>query len=193
MSRLNQPRLSVSVITFCALMVALNIIFGRFLSVLYLPHARFSLAILPILLTGIYLGPILGFVVGVVADVVGMLISGVGLFHPGITFTTGLRGVLPGLIMILWHHKRRIWTWLTIVFADLIIASLLLQSLWFVQRAGATKTYWAVLLGRVPNSVVLAVAYFILLCILVPVLDKVLMPMLHRRNKPSTTPPEAAV
>lgn len=59
-----------------ALLCALSIIFGKYLAFNVTGSIRFSLENLPILLAGVYFGPLVGGIVGVAADLIGCMLVG---------------------------------------------------------------------------------------------------------------------
>ena len=66
----NESRISVRTLTAMALLIAMSIVFSRVLSI-STGFVRFNLGSLPVLLAGILFGPWAGFVVGMVADIIG--------------------------------------------------------------------------------------------------------------------------
>ncbi len=79
-----------------ALLVALSIVLGKYLAINLMESFRFSLENLPILLAGIFFGPIVGGAVGLVADLLGCVLVGYAI-NPFITAGAVLVGVLSGL------------------------------------------------------------------------------------------------
>ncbi|MGI6546110.1 MAG: folate family ECF transporter S component [Fastidiosipilaceae bacterium] len=166
-----KTRVAVRVLTFSALLIALTIVFQRIGSITVTPWLRFSLAPLTIMIAGMYGGPIVGGMVGGVSDFLGMLIAGQGAFHPGIMLTAVLRGVLPGLIVILLRGKVNPLSSLLSCLSELVICSLLLQSFWLSQLYGIP--YRVQLIQRLATSPLAATVYFLLLLLLVPSLNRV--------------------
>lgn len=179
--RQNKRVFSTRVIAFAAVLVALSIVLKRFASITIGPDIRFSLGVVPVLLGGLFGGPVLGASVGAIADLLGMLIGGTGGFHLGLTLTEALRGALPGLIVILFKGQLRLPAIITTCVSELVICSLLLQSLWFSMFTG--NPYWVQLTLRVPNSLVLFGVYIVVLNMLVPALKKVLPAGLGQRKQ----------
>ena len=70
----NESRLSVRTLTAMALLIAMRIVFSRVLSI-STGFVRFNLGSLPVLLAGILFGPWAGFVVGMVADIIGGVLA----------------------------------------------------------------------------------------------------------------------
>ncbi len=91
-------------ITFVSLLSALSIIFARFLSLRIsiggVEGIRIGFGDLPLMLTGILLGPWWGALAGIVADIIGYILSPMGPYMPHFTFTSALKGFLPGILFI---------------------------------------------------------------------------------------------
>lgn len=167
-------RYSLRTLTFAALMIALTIVFQRIGSITLAPWLRFSLAPVTIILAGLYGGPLIGGIVGGLSDVLGMLIAGQGAFYLGLTVTAIIRGVLPGVIMLLRNGKRNPLTSLYVTLSELVICSLLLQSFWLSQMTG--NAYGIIFMQRILTSPVSAVMYYLVLLAVVPALNKVVAP-----------------
>ena len=71
----NESKISVRTLTAMALLIAMSIVFSRVLSI-STGFVRFNLGSLPVLLAGILFGPWAGFVVGMVADIIGGVLAG---------------------------------------------------------------------------------------------------------------------
>ena len=80
-----------------SLFSALSIVFGKLLAFNLGETIRISFESLPILLAGIFLGPIHGMLVGVVADLLGCLIVGYAI-NPIITAGAAVIGLSSGLL-----------------------------------------------------------------------------------------------
>ncbi len=88
-----------------ALLAALSIVLGKLLSI-STPIFRFSFENLPILMAGVFFGPVIGGVVGTAADLLGCLMVGYEI-NPLITLGAALIGVLSGLIAHIYTRKGR--------------------------------------------------------------------------------------
>ncbi len=89
-----------------ALLCALSIVFGKYLAINITDNIRFSLENLPILLAGVYFGPAVGGVVGVVADLVGCMMVGYTPI-PLVTVGAAVIGMTSGAVA--WYiYPRRI-------------------------------------------------------------------------------------
>ena len=87
----------LGLITLGAMLVALSIILTRLLPIYIGTDKRIAFGDAPIMLAGIWFGPIGGGLVGLVADVLGSLISGLG-WYPPLTIPAVLVGVIPGIL-----------------------------------------------------------------------------------------------
>lgn len=96
---------------------------------------------MPLYLAGILLGPVGGGLVGVVADLVGVLVNPMGAYFPGYTLSSLLTGLIPGLIA---HRTDRrgnlVWPGGWLIFAAIlvtnVIVSLGLNPIWLAMTSG---------------------------------------------------------
>lgn len=88
-------------LTYSAMLVALSVAINS------LRIGNISFGGFPIIFSGLTMGPIVGFVVGGVADVVGFIIrpSASGGFNPLFVLTSALTGLIPGLVIIILKDK----------------------------------------------------------------------------------------
>ncbi len=93
-----KKNLNLRLCIFAALLAALSIILGKVLAFRIGTSIRISFESLPIILSGVFLGPVYGFFSGLVADIIGCLIVGYEI-NPIITLGCSLMGVIPALIM----------------------------------------------------------------------------------------------
>jgi riboflavin transporter len=92
---------------------------------------RFGFGSLPIVLSGILFGPIQGFIVGVLSDILGFFISPMGTYMPHFTLTSSLNGLIPGLVV---HYfiKTKILksiSYKKLVFSGILISQILINLL----------------------------------------------------------------
>ena len=80
-----------------AALVAMQIILARFLSIQVSEILRISFESIPVILAGMWLGPLSGAIVALVADVLGTVLSGYGIWFPPIALGPVLVGVISGL------------------------------------------------------------------------------------------------
>ncbi|MFM1539667.1 folate family ECF transporter S component, partial [Helcococcus bovis] len=88
------------------LLTAISIILTRFLSFYLTPNMRIGIGSLPIIFSGAVLGPFLGALTGVVADLIGIMINPGGVPHLGFTLSSTLTGLIPGIIFFIIFNKN---------------------------------------------------------------------------------------
>ncbi|MBR6951237.1 MAG: folate family ECF transporter S component [Oscillospiraceae bacterium] len=81
-----------------AMLIALQIVLARFLGWQISEGLRISFESIPVLVAGMWLGPVAGLIVGVVSDFLGTVISGYGFYFVPLAITPIVNGVLPPLI-----------------------------------------------------------------------------------------------
>lgn len=100
--KLNPKIISTRTITLLAMFVALSIVFkmisNTISNMLVIPELKLSISYIPWVISGLSLGPVGGFIVGSVGDILGQLIVPHGGFpHPLLTLSNGLFGVFPAV------------------------------------------------------------------------------------------------
>ena len=157
----NESRISVRTLTAMALLIAMSIVFSRVLSI-STGFVRFNLGSLPVLLAGILFGPWAGFVVGMVADIIGGVLAGYAI-NPLITLGAASIGLVGGLGWQKLSHLRtgnRLWC---SVLAAHFVGSMVIDSLALHIFYGYQ---WPVLAARIPNAIVLSAVNTVLVRIL---------------------------
>ena len=143
----NQTK-SLRNLTFCALLIAMSIVFSRALSI-STGFLRFNLGSLPVVLAAVLFGPAAGFAVGAIADIIGGVLAGYAI-NPLITLGAGAIGLFAGIG----------WCWLPLRRDSLRLACGILLSLALRLFYGYA---WSVLAARIPNALILSVAEFFLM------------------------------
>lgn len=82
----------------CALLIAVQIILSRFLSI-STPLVKIGFDFAPMALAGMLFGPWWGCAVGVLADFIGANLFPIGPYFPGFTLVAGLCGMTYGLLL----------------------------------------------------------------------------------------------
>ncbi|MCI6609594.1 MAG: folate family ECF transporter S component [Ezakiella sp.] len=125
-------KFSTKTLVLAAVLTALSVVLTRFFSVQLTSTMRIGIGPLPIIMSGIILGPIFGGMVGLVADLIGFLINPGGNFHLGFTLSSVLTGVLPGIVAML-VNKNNDKLNLTIILSVISVylpVHLFLNTLW---------------------------------------------------------------
>ena len=141
-----------------AALVAMSIILARYLGIQASENLRISFESVPIILAGMWLGPVSGALVALVADVVGTVISGYGVWFPPIALGPILVGVISGLSTRYVFRSnltaaRDTWKVLLTVAVAGILNSLLIGAV-------TTTLYQIIVVGRTDAFGVLLVANF---------------------------------
>ncbi len=155
---------NIKTLTLAAMLVAMSVIIGIFCkSLLNFGGGLFRITFenLPIILSGIIFGPIVGGVVGIASDLVSYLLSG-QVYPPNLVVTLGacLVGVISGIVAKYLIKKRGI---LQIVLSGgvaHIVGSMIVKPIGLFTFYG-----WAVL-WRIPMYLVIAPFEIVLICLL---------------------------
>jgi len=83
---------------FIAMSLVLKVVFEIYIPLGGIPALRINFAQIPIMLSGIILGPVIGFCSGAAADIINFMVKPGGPFFPGFTLVSALSGFIPGLI-----------------------------------------------------------------------------------------------
>jgi riboflavin transporter len=143
-----------------AISIVLTRIFSANLLIADVPASRLSIGFLPIIISGMISGPIWGFAVGGLADLLGFLVFPSGTYFPLITLTSALAGLLPALIM-LFLGKLRDWLKALICVSSVqIICSMLLQTYWLTLLYG--KAFGILFFPRAIVALVTIPIYYLL-------------------------------
>lgn len=173
---MNKSKFSTKTLTQAGFLTAISIVLTRFVSIMVplaggLPALRLGFGELPIVLSGLLLGPLVGGITGLVADLIGALAFPQGPFFPGFTLSSMLWGILPGIYSIYLRRKgengnpftfKRI---LFIIVVSTIPISLILNTYWLSLMLG--KGFFVLLPGRLLSDLVKIplVSYFITLLV----------------------------
>lgn len=163
-------------LSLAALFISLSIILTRYASITPLPSIRVGFGSLPIQVAGIFLGPLTGAVVGLIADPLGFVMNPQGTYHLGFTLTSVLNGVIPGLLAMALRQRSKSSKAATFYLASLstlsitILCSALLNTLWLAQMLHTD--YTVLFISRLPAVLITAVVHFALLIIVIPSLER---------------------
>ena len=105
----------------------------------------------PIIFSGLTMGPIMGFIVGAIADVVGFIVrpSASGGFNPLFILTSALTGFIPGVVIIALkdkYPKYKTWKVFLAIFIGQLITAVLMVPLFitFIRQSNlfGTNAFW---------------------------------------------------
>ena len=158
---------TVRLIVFIAALSAVSIVTNVF-SIILVGSYSITFNYTISFIAGIFLGPIGGLSVGIVGDVLGHLISPKGTFNPFIFASSGLIGLIPGLVFKFIKIKSDFVKLLISYFACFVICTAFLNTyglylLVHLANPDIThKTFWAYFVGRVPGQSIVVIVNFAL-------------------------------
>ena len=154
-------RLTTKTLVLSSFFVGINIILSRVGAVMLFNNSvRLSFGNIPLILSGLLLGPAAGLMTGVVSDVLGFLInSHGGAYHPGFTISAGLTGLIPGMIMV-WsmRHGKSRYSLTSVILANVLVYLLisgLLNTLWLTHLLGTG--FWVLFPARLTSHGIITV------------------------------------
>ena len=152
-------KLSTRTLVLAAIFASMNIILTRAgVIMLFGGIVRLSLGKAPLILAGLFLGPLAGAFAGLVGDVLGVIINshGAPMIHPGFTLSSVLTGAIPGIIVVLSRKNRSsLFNVVTSNIIVLILVNFLLDTLWLSQMYG--NPYGVVLQTRLIPHIIIAI------------------------------------
>lgn len=126
-------KLDARAITQIALLMALEIILTRFVSI-QTPIVRIGFGFLPSAMVGMLFGPWIGGTAGILTDLAGIFLSGGGLFFPGFTLSAFLGSFLYGLF--LYRKPKSLGRIILAVLTITVFVNLGLNTLWIYMLSG---------------------------------------------------------
>ncbi len=100
-----KKKLNTTKLVFASLLIALGVVLKFSLEIVISPDFRINFVNIPIMLSGITLGPVYGFAVGFISDFLQYLVRPGGVYYPGFTLSTALYGLIPGLMFMYFKKK----------------------------------------------------------------------------------------
>lgn len=157
-------KITVRELTYSALLIALNIILTRLFS-LKIPFEgiegiRIGFGHLPLILAGLLLGPVRGFTVGVLGDMIGFQLSPSGYYLPTFTLVAGLSSLLPVVILRWIGGVVTLRNMLIAVAVSQSITSLVLTPYLLQLHFGIP--IWATLPGRIVSQALMIPCFAVL-------------------------------
>ncbi len=149
---LRKKGLSVKSLVLLGLMIALNVVLGRF-SIQIIPEVRISvLGFIPVAMAGFLMGPFCSALVGAAGDVLNyaLFTHAYGAYFPGYTLTALLSGLWYGFIL---HDRKRTWAraiWCVV--PVILIGEIGLNSFWTWMLY--SKTFFAKLPLRLVTNLI---------------------------------------
>ena len=158
-------------ICICAMLIAMEIVLNRFLSINTM-GLKIGFAFLPPMLAAMLYGPGTSALIWAASDFLGALLFPIGPYHPGFTVCAAFMGLVMGVMMhqnpihvqigrgnlhfianIHWD-KIKFYNILIPVLINCLVIGLLVNTFWVSQLYGS-KTYWGWFLYRLPEYAVM--------------------------------------
>ena len=166
---MQKTRWNTKTLTFLALLIALQVIFGDVFSITLSATNKVSLGPVAAIMAGLWLGPIPGLLCGLCADVIGYITAPQAFpFNPFITLAAGVWGLIPGLLRNFVYSantktKKSILLVISIVISS-ILGTFVLTTFGLVLLSGLSfsKIYWARILQMAVGIPVYSVAAILL-------------------------------
>ena len=146
-----RTRVVVNCGLFIALSVVLKILFEVYIPLGGFPTLRLNLTAIPIMLSGIVLGPVAGLAVGFISDILSYIIKPAGPYFIGFTVASALTGFIPGMLFILLRKKKvKFLEWFNLGFVLMAVATLFISGIFSFKNGN-------LMFGGEPVNIVLMV------------------------------------
>lgn len=159
----------------CALLIALQIVLSRFLSI-QLWNLKIGFSFVPVIIAARLFGPFYSVAVYVVGDIIGTFLFPTGPYFPGFTLSAAISGLIFGLFL---YKKTSVFRVVCSSFLNQLICSFLLNSFWISYTSGSP--YTALLVTRLPQSVGMFVAQVVLMLVAVEPICKAVNTVLKKK------------
>lgn len=155
---------NIYAMVFAAVLIAVSVT-GKYFAINIGITLRISYENLPIVIAGIALGPIVGLLVGVCADLCGCIAMGYAI-NPIIMLGAGMIGLVAGFISLAFRNR---FSPVSVIISDLlghIVGSLVLKTVGIAVFYGAENGIWALFWSRVVTYVPVVIFEIIILLLL---------------------------
>ncbi|MEE5992308.1 MAG: folate family ECF transporter S component [Oscillospiraceae bacterium] len=139
---------NVRSLTITAIFIAISMVIEKF--TINLPFTKVNFAFLAIAVIGMLTGPVMGFVAGMICDIVGFLVNPTGAFMPIFTLIAGLQGLIYGIL--LYRKQEHFCIGKIPENVSLSIRAIIARILDVVIINLFLNTYFTVKLGFIPNK-----------------------------------------
>ena len=163
---MSKQKFSTRTLTTLAMLIAIEVILSRFLSV-NAWNIKIGFGFIPVVIAAVLYGPLAGGIVGALSDFIGALLFPIGTYFPGFTLSSFLMGVVFGLFL----SKKQSWLQgLAAVGINQFILGLFLNTFWISVLYGSP--YVPLLATRVFQCILLTVVQPICIQLMVPILNR---------------------
>lgn len=146
-----------------AMLVAVTVICNRLFSFLSI-DTKIGISFIPIMICGMMFGPLWGGVCAGLGDFIAAILFPLGIYHPGITLTAVLSGVVYGFMGLAADKIQKPLFFAPVaaggVIVEKLICTLLINSLWISQLSG--NPYLVQIAARIPQAAILLMPEIVL-------------------------------
>ncbi len=132
----NKKTLTTKTMVTAAVLIAAAIILSRFLSI-NAWNLKIGFTFVPVFIAAWLYGPLVGALVGGVADFIGAILFPIGAYFPGFTLTCALTGLVYGLLL---HQKQNAPRILAAITINQLVLGLLVNTFWISVLYGSSFT-----------------------------------------------------
>lgn len=166
---------NVLMITQLSVLVALEIVLSRFLSI-SLWNQKLGFSFVALAMAGMLYGPTGGAIVGGLSDFIGAILFPIGAYFPGFTLTNAIVGVIFGLFLNgKLIEKRKNKTLSLILYTDISVV----LNLFFCTLL--LNTMWISILYKTPLRELMATR--LIQCLIMIPIEMIVLPMLYQLSK----------
>lgn len=143
----------IKFICFAAILIAIEIVLNRFLSI-NTAGLKIGFSFVPIIIAAVLFGPVRAGIIYCIADIVGAILFPIGPYFPGFSICAFLMGMTYGAFL---YKKEKVGFFRNIlppVIINNVILGLLVNTFWISILYGS-KTYWGWFIYRLPEYAVL--------------------------------------
>ncbi len=156
-----QKRIPLRPMVVCAMLTALAVVLDRFVPALFTDTYKITFTFVPVVTAAVLYGPAGGAAVWGLADLIGAVLFPRGVYFPGFTVTSAVKGALYG-----WYLHRegaRFFPHVVIPTAvNNFVIGLAIDTLW-IAILYSSKTYWGYFVGRIPQFVAITAMNLVLI------------------------------
>lgn len=151
----------IRLITVSALLVALEVVLNRFLSINTF-GLKIGFSFVPIVFAAILFGPLTAGIIYGISDFIGALLFPIGPYFPGFTVSAALMGMVYGVFLYGKDKPKLLKHVIPPVLINSVVFGLLINTMW-VSILYSSKNYWGWFLYRLPEyAIIIPVAVLLI-------------------------------